>query len=111
MNSHETSEYQKPTPEERIAAFMAEQAKEPQKLWLEVWFVPSVAGLTWRVSEDMAGTDNRRKPGLWETYYRFAGKEYEVVVCSQWKIPLNLSISIADDVVKGRTIRHELILE
>jgi hypothetical protein len=111
MSSNEKDRYQKPTSGERIADFMAGQTKEPQRLWLEVWFVPAAAGLTWRVSEDMTGTDNKKEQKLWKTYHRLSGKQYEVVVCSQWKIPLDLSIQIADDVVKGRTVRHELILE
>jgi len=111
MSSNEKDRYQKPTSGERIADFMVGQAKEPRRLWIEVWFVPCEGGFTWRASEDMTGTDSKKESELWKTYHRLSGVEYEVVVCSQWKIPLNLSISIADDVVKGRTVRHELMLE
>ena len=101
----------KPTSGERIADFMAQQRKEPQQLYIEVWFVPCGGGYTWRADENTEGTDNRKEPNLWETYHLLEGKEFRVVICSHWKIPFNLSIWIADDIVKGRTIRHELILE
>lgn len=105
------SEYKKPTSGERIADFMSALQVKPVELFIEVWFVPCEGGFTWRASEDMTGTDNKKQPNLWETYHMLQGKEYKVVICSHWKIPFNLSIWIADDIVKGRTVRHELILE
>lgn len=101
----------KPTSGERIAAFMQAVNEKPRELWIEVWFIPVEGGFTWRASEDMTGTDSKKHADLWRTWHYLEGKRAKVVICSHWSIPLELSIQIADDIVKGKTIRHELILE
>lgn len=101
---------QKPTSGERIADFMA-SGQAPRELWLECWFVLQGEHFAPRVSADLSALDNRREPDLWKTWYLLEGREYRVVFCSQWKIPFELAVWIADAVVKRRTVYHELILE
>jgi len=101
----------KPTSGERIAAFMQAQQLKPRELWIEVWFVPAEGGFSWRASEEMTKTDCKDTSWLWETYHVLQGKQFKVVICSHWRIPFELSVSIADDIVKGRTVRHRLIIE
>jgi len=101
----------KPTSGERIAAFMEHHRSKPLDIWLEVWFVPVKDGFEWRCSDDTSKTDMRTEPDLWQSYHVLQGKQFRVTFCSVWKVPIGLAVEIADAVVKGRTIRHELILE
>lgn len=101
----------KPTSGDRIAAFMQAQQLKPQELWIEVWFVEVEGGFSWRASEEMTKTDSKDTSWLWETYHVLQGRQFKVVICSHWRIPFELCISIADDIVKGRTVRHHLIIE
>jgi hypothetical protein len=101
----------KPTSGERIAAFMDAQQVKPQKLWIEVWFVPCDGGFTWRASSDMTYTENKDTRELWETFHVLEGKNYHVTICSHWYFDIQLAIWIADDIVKGRTIEHRLFVE
>lgn len=102
---------EKPTAGDRIAAFMAAQQHTRRELWLECWFIPQGETFAPRVDCDFSALDNRREPDLWRTWYLLEGQEFKIVFCSQWKVPFELAIWIADAVVKGRTVYHELILE
>lgn len=101
----------KPTAGERIAAFMAQARQERQELWIECWFYEQEGQFLPRIDHDMTAKDARRSPENWRTWYVLEGKEFKVVFCSQWKVPIALAIWICDQVLKGRTVHHELILE
>lgn len=101
----------KPTSGERIADFMQQARIDRRELWLECWFVEDNGKFLPRVDHETTAKDARRSPELWTTWYLLEGQQFKVVFCSQWKVPIELAIWIADQVVKGKTVYHELILE
>lgn len=99
----------KPTSGERIAAFMARlQVKEPT-ICIDVWRVKIGGSFTWRAQVFTEFSDNMQNPSMWETYYRFDGKSRTVVLVSRDKWTRAQVVAIADMIVKGKTVIHELI--
>lgn len=102
----------KPTSGERIEEFMSHAKSNPVLCWITAWRVQIDGVWTWRVTLEHEANDLTRRVDVWKSLFYFSGKEFVVHFFSAHdEFSLDEALAICDCVVKGRTIKQELILE